>query len=144
LDFWNCALYHHQLSGNTYQIQVTRTVSLSARVLLVPWWPLVGLVWNRILLFFFQDRSILRHINGKLSPRPTDVSKHWSITVKTKPRFGKCCTCFGCETKTGVVRILVIFQLCSAISFKRSRRELFIDVAERWSILKNYQNTTPF
>jgi len=31
-------------------------------------------------------------------------------TVKTKPRFGECYTCFGCQTKTGVVRILVIFQ----------------------------------
>ena len=34
---------------------------------------------------------------------------NWS-TVKTKPRFGGCHTCFGCETKTGVVRILLIFQ----------------------------------
>ena len=32
--------------------------------------------------------------------------------------------------------------LCSLISFKRSRRELFIDVAEDWYILKNYQNTS--
>ena len=31
--------------------------------------------------------------------------------------------------------------LCSAISFKRSRRELPIDVAEPRSVLKNYQNT---
>ena len=31
-------------------------------------------------------------------------------TVKTKPRFGECYACFGCETKTGVVRILVTFQ----------------------------------
>jgi len=30
---------------------------------------------------------------------------------------------------------------CSAISFKRYRRELFIDVAERTTILKNNQNT---
>jgi len=33
-----------------------------------------------------------------------------SCTVKTKPCFGKCYSCCGCETKTGVVRILVIFQ----------------------------------
>ena len=47
-------------------------------------------------------------------------------------------TCFGCETKTGV-RILVFFKidLCSAVSFKRLRRELSIDVAEHRSILKN-------
>ena len=31
--------------------------------------------------------------------------------------------------------------LCSAISFKRSRRELAIDVTAHWSKLKNYQNT---
>ena len=37
------------------------------------------------------------------------------------------------ETKTGVVRILVIFLkivICSAISFKRSLRELSADVAK--------------
>jgi len=45
---------------------------------------------------------------------------------------------FEYENKTGVVRIVVIFQdSCSAISFKRSRRELFMDVAEHRSILKN-------
>jgi len=65
-----------------------------------------------------------------------------SDAVKTKSRFWECYTCFGCETKTGVVRALVIFQgLCSAISFERSRRELFIDVAKHGSMLKNYQNT---
>ena len=32
-------------------------------------------------------------------------------------------------------------DLCSAISFKRSRRELSINVAEHRSILKNNQNT---
>jgi len=60
-------------------------------------------------------------------------------TVKIKPRFGECYTCFGCETETGVVRMLVIFQdrVCSAISFKRSRRELPIDVAEHTSTLKS-------
>jgi len=44
-----------------------------------------------------------------------------------------------CETKTGVVYILVIFEErhSSAISFKRSRRELSIDVAEHRSTLKN-------
>jgi len=40
---------------------------------------------------------------------------------------------------------MVIFQdtvgLCSAISFKRSRRELSTDVAEQRSTLKNYHNT---
>jgi len=31
-------------------------------------------------------------------------------TVKTTPRFGESYTWFGCETKRGVVRVLVIFQ----------------------------------
>ena len=41
------------------------------------------------------------------------------------------------------MRILVVFKigLCSAISFRRSRRELSIDMAEHRSMLKNYQNT---
>jgi len=39
----------------------------------------------------------------------------------------------------GVVLILIIFKidLCSAISFKRSRRELSIDVAEHKPVLKS-------
>jgi len=64
------------------------------------------------------------------------------FTVKAKPCFGKCYTCFGCETKTGVVRKLFFkLGLCSAISFERSRRELSIDVAEHRSVLENDQNT---
>jgi len=41
------------------------------------------------------------------------------------------------------IRILVISKigLCSAISFKRSQRELSIDVAELRPVLKNYQYT---
>jgi len=41
---------------------------------------------------------------------------------KTKHLFQGVLTCFEFDNKTGV--------------FKRSRRELFIDVAEHWSILK--------
>ena len=33
------------------------------------------------------------------------------LTVKTKSRFGERYSCFGCETKTGVVRILVVFHV---------------------------------
>jgi len=64
--------------------------------------------------------------------------------VKTKPHFGECYTRFGCETKTGVLNLLVTFQdrpLLSHITFKRSRRELSIDVAEHRSVSNNYQNT---
>jgi len=40
-----------------------------------------------------------------------DVYLHFhKYTVKTKPRFGECYACFGYETKTGLTRILVIFQ----------------------------------
>ena len=40
-----------------------------------------------------------------------------SHKYEQNPRFGECYTCFGCEAKRGVVRILVIFQdrPCSAI-----------------------------
>jgi len=60
-------------------------------------------------------------------------------TVKTRHFFEQVLTCFECEIKTGVLRILLIFQdgPHSAISFKWSRRELSIDVAEHRSILKN-------
>jgi len=77
---------------------------------------------------------------------PSQIPLIFRCTVKTKPRFGECYTCFGYETKTGVVRIWLFFKigLCSAISFKRSRRELSIDVAEHRPMLKNYQNTPRF
>jgi len=62
-------------------------------------------------------------------------------TVKTKPRFGECY--LGVKPKRGwyVFGLFFMAGLCSAISFKRSRRELSIDVAQHRSILKNYQNT---
>ena len=45
----------------------------------------------------------------------------------------------GCEAETRVIRTFLVFKIgvCTAISFKRSRRELSIDVAEHRSILKN-------
>jgi len=39
-----------------------------------------------------------------------------SHIVKTKSCFRECYTCFGYETKTGVVLILVIFQCKSLFS----------------------------
>jgi len=62
------------------------------------------------------------------------------------PVLGNAIQVLDVKLKAGVERILVIFQdrstyVCSAISFKRSRRELSIDVAERRSILKNDHNT---
>ena len=48
----------------------------------------------------------------------------------------------GVKPKRGwyVFRLFFKVGLCSAISFKRSRRELSIDVAELLSMLKNFQN----
>jgi len=35
--------------------------------------------------------------------------KETAAQQKQNPRFRECYTCFGCEAKTGVVRILIIF-----------------------------------
>ena len=40
-----------------------------------------------------------------------------------------------------VVRLFFKIDLCSAIKFQRSRRELSIDVAQQRPILKSYRNT---
>ena len=64
-----------------------------------------------------------------------------SITVKPNNPFrGICYTCFGCETKT-VFFFFKVYLRPAALSFKRSRRDLSIDVAEHRSVLKKYQNT---
>ena len=51
----------------------------------------------------------------------------------------------GVKIKRGlcVISLFVKIALCSTISFKRSRWELSIDVAEFGSILKNYENFFP-
>jgi len=59
-------------------------------------------------------------------------------TVKTEPLFWECCTCFGYETKTGIVRILL--DLCSATSIESCCRDLNA-MDEHRPILKNNQNT---
>jgi len=48
----------------------------------------------------------------------------------------------SCKTREQCV-FWIFFKtgLCSVISLKRFRQELFIDVAEHRSVLKNYQNT---
>jgi len=54
------------------------------------------------------------------------------------------CSCFaGMKPKRGWYVLWLFFKigLCSAISFKRSRRELSTDVAEHGSMLKNDRNT---
>ena len=76
--------------------------------------------------------------------------KHYStqiaddFTVKTKtPFLGNAISVLMVKPKRGWCVFWLFFKvgICSAISFKRSRRELSIDVAELWSMLKNYQYT---
>jgi len=46
------------------------------------------------------------------------------------------------KVKRGILILFILkIDLSSAISFKRSRRELFNDVVEHKSILENNQNT---
>jgi len=62
------------------------------------------------------------------------------------PVSGNAIPVLGVKPKRGRYVFWLFFKigLCSAISFKRSRRELSIDVAEHRSTLKNYQiRTTP-
>ena len=62
--------------------------------------------------------------------------------------LGSSTTVYGVILKRGWYVIWLLFKigLCSAISFKRSWRELYIDVTEHRSMLKNYlkYELTPF
>ena len=64
-------------------------------------------------------------------------------TEKRNPVLGNAVPVLGVKPKRGLCVFWGFFKidLCSAISFKRSRRELSIDVAEHRSILKNSQYT---
>jgi len=79
------------------------------------------------ILVIFQDRPMFSHIIQKVLSR----AFHWCGWTKLNSK--------------GLERILIIFQdrprLYSAILFRRSRRELSINVAVHRSILKNNQNT---
>jgi len=59
------------------------------------------------------------------------------------PVLGNAIPVLGVKPKWGWYVFWLFFQigLCSAMSFKRSRRELSIDVAEHRSMLKNYHKT---
>ena len=59
------------------------------------------------------------------------------------PVLGNPIPVLGVKPKRGYYVFWLFFKIgaCSGISFKRSRRELSIDVAEHRSILKNVQNT---
>jgi len=75
--------------------------------------------------------------------RNAKCSSHRSNTMKTKPVMGNAIPVLGVKPKRVWCVVWLFFKigLCSAVSFKRSRRELSIDVAEHRSMLKNYQNT---
>jgi len=64
-------------------------------------------------------------------------------TMKTKPVLGNAILVLGVKPKWGwyVFWLFLMIGLSLAISFKRYRRELSIDVAEHRSMLENYQNT---
>jgi len=67
-----------------------------------------------------------------------DAAGAWH-TIKTTHMLKRVLICLGSQNKTGVVLILIIFQdtLTFSHRIKRSWRELSINVAELWSILKN-------
>ena len=72
---------------------------------------------KKIAALIAQKKTITKQTNS--------LSHNVGHIVKTKPPFGECYTCFGCETKTGVARILVIFpdrSMFSVISRKVSAR----------------------
>jgi len=61
---------------------------------------------------------------------------------KQSPLLGNAIPVLGVKRKQGWYVFWLFFKidLCSAISFKRSRREFFIAGAEQLSMLKKYQN----
>jgi len=70
---------------------------------------------------------------------PRKHSEH----CKNKTCMGNAVPVLGVKSKRGCYLFSLFFKIgqCLAISFERSRRELSIDVAERRSMLRNYQNT---
>jgi len=62
--------------------------------------------------------------------------------LKQKPFLENSIPVLGMKPKRRWYEFCLFFKVdrCSAISFKRSRRELSIDMAEHRPMLKNYQN----
>jgi len=63
------------------------------------------------------------------------------IQEKRDPVLGNAILVLGVKPNANVFWLFFKIDLCSAISFERSRRELSSDVAEHSFMLKNYQNT---
>jgi len=76
-----------------------------------PLWSSVPNYWRRLLECKSKKACFGLHFTlGHISRAKQTFSTVEVYKVKTKPRFEECYTCLWCETKMGVVRILVIFQ----------------------------------
>jgi len=73
---------------------------------------------DRVYSFFFGNRSemilletvLKKELNScRLEMKYVQVRRN-NYTLKQNTRFRECYSCFGCETMTVVVRILVIFR----------------------------------
>ena len=91
--------------------------------------------------FTRRDReNIAKYFRIHIFPNAEKVVQ--SLIVK-HPVLGNAIPVLGVKLKRGLYVLWSFFKiaLCSAISFKRSRRELSIDVAEHRSTLRNNQKT---
>ena len=145
-------------------------MALSRRVLLLRNKAVLGVYWSATLIkagawmlrgslpwrenkslhreFFSNAKLLCLRIGINLKATPTLLHPRFrqtssTNTLKTKPPLRECYTCFECQTKTGVVRILIFFNpdVCSATSMESSRQDLLNDMAKHRAILKNNQNT---
>jgi len=100
--------------------------------MLLSWLKQADMAWEHVSLFAFS-------LNVSYQ-RCALVQQTHSLHSKNRTLvLGNAVTVLGMKPKRGcyVFRLFFKMGLCSAISFKRSRRELSIDVAEHRSILKN-------
>ena len=140
--------YHFDLIGvgsSNGSLQVVSSVNIWNEMTFDLWRlfrPLYS--WQKYYFKYSGQQSSVRKlellsfisVHNRRGPQKCTVR---NITVKTKhPR--ECYICFECETKSEVVRILVIFftDLRSATSIESSRRDLFNDMTEDRYVLKNY------
>jgi len=118
----------HYLIHNAKQYQAKKVSSV------VPYGSLLRVTKDLI------QRTVIINVSVGGSTMPGDrfltVKKQNPVVVNAVPIL-------GVKPKRGWYVYWLFFKidLCSAISFKRSRRELSIDVAERKSMLKNNQTT---
>ena len=109
------------------------------------------LYWQTYWIFTVSQRLSLIQIKNTASfyPNPNLRSyrnSHACLAVHSKnktPVLGNAIPVLRVKQKRGCNAFWLFFKVapCSAISSKRSWRELFIDVTEQKSVLKNRQNT---